>query len=178
MHSISRIDLQAMIADIAITNKRQYDDKTGGVGILVKEELCENVVEVTRRCDRVMAIALMFAEEVVRVICAMHHRVESQMLRRDFMKWRVSGVWETRMNWCWDWEISMVMLGNARKDLKVYIHEECGKEKRNAERRMLLDFSDQKELCVANTWYKKKDKRKVTYSSGGNDNKEALSESA
>ena len=34
---------------------------------------------------------------------------------------------------------------------------------------MLLDFCDQKELCVPNTWYKKKDKRKVTYSSGGND---------
>ena len=34
---------------------------------------------------------------------------------------------------------------------------------------MLLDFGDQKELCVANTWYKKKDKRKVAYSSGGND---------
>ena len=34
---------------------------------------------------------------------------------------------------------------------------------------MLLDFCDQKELCVANTRYKKKDERKVTYSSGGND---------
>ena len=31
-------------------------DKIGGVGILVKEELCENVVEVRRRCDRLMAI--------------------------------------------------------------------------------------------------------------------------
>ena len=41
--------------------------------------------------------------------------------------------------------------------------------KRNAEGRMFLDFCDQKELCVANTWYKKKDKRKVTYNSGGND---------
>ena len=46
------------------------DDKTGGVGTLVKEELCENVVEVRRRCDRVMAIGLVFAEEVVRVIYA------------------------------------------------------------------------------------------------------------
>ena len=36
---------------------------------------------------------------------------------------------------------------------------------------MLLDFCDQKELCVANTWFKKKDKRKVTYSLGGNDTK-------
>ena len=34
---------------------------------------------------------------------------------------------------------------------------------------MLLDFCDQKELCVANSWFKKKDKRKVTYSLGGND---------
>ena len=34
---------------------------------------------------------------------------------------------------------------------------------------MQLDFCDQKKLCVANTWCKKKDKRKVTYSSGGND---------
>ena len=40
------------------------------MGILVKEELCENVVEVRRRCDRVMAIGLVFGEEVVRVICA------------------------------------------------------------------------------------------------------------
>ena len=27
----------------------ENDDKTGGVGILVKEELCENVLEVRRR---------------------------------------------------------------------------------------------------------------------------------
>ena len=33
---------------------------------------------------------------------------------------------------------------------------------------MLLDFCDQKELSVANTWFEK-DKRKVTYGSGGND---------
>ena len=39
--------------------------------------------------------------------------------------------------------------------------------KRNAEGRMLLNFCDQKELCVANMWYKKMDKRKVAYSSGG-----------
>ena len=46
------------------------DDKTGGVGMLVKEELCENVVEVRRRCDRVMAMGLVFGEEVVIMICA------------------------------------------------------------------------------------------------------------
>ena len=49
------------------------------------------------------------------------------------------------------------------------IHGEYGIGKRNAEGRMLLDFCDQKVLCVANTWYEKKDERKVTYSSGRND---------
>ena len=49
------------------------------------------------------------------------------------------------------------------------IHGGYGVAKRNAEGRMLLDFCDQKELCVANTWYKKKNKRKVIYSSGRND---------
>ena len=49
------------------------------------------------------------------------------------------------------------------------IHGGYGIRKRNAEGRMLLGFYDQKELCVANTWCKEKDKRKVTYSSGGND---------
>ena len=43
------------------------DDKTRGVGMLVKEELCENVVEVRKRCNRVMVIGLVF-KEVVRVI--------------------------------------------------------------------------------------------------------------
>ena len=51
------------------------------------------------------------------------------------------------------------------------IHGGYGTGKRNSEGRMLLDFCDQKELRVANTWYKKKDKRKVTYSLGGNDTK-------
>ena len=44
------------------------DDKIGGVAILVKEKLCEKVVEVRRGCDRVMAIGLVFKEEVVRLI--------------------------------------------------------------------------------------------------------------
>ena len=42
--------------------------------------------------------------------------------------------------------------------------------KQNLERRMLLEFYDQKDLWVANTWFKK-EKRKVTYSSGSNKTK-------
>ena len=37
------------------------------------------------------------------------------------------------------------------------------------EGRMLLEFCDQKDLCVSNTRFKKKEKRKVIYSSGDNE---------
>ena len=40
------------------------------MGILVKEELCKNEVEIRRKCDRVMAIGMVFREEVVKIICA------------------------------------------------------------------------------------------------------------
>ena len=33
---------------------------TGAVGILVKEELCEKAVEVQKKCDRAMAVVLVF----------------------------------------------------------------------------------------------------------------------
>ena len=37
----------------------------GGVGILMQEELCEKVVKTRRKSDRVMAMVLVFEEEVV-----------------------------------------------------------------------------------------------------------------
>ena len=33
-------------------------DGTGGVGVLVREELCEKVVEVRRKSDRVMTVVM------------------------------------------------------------------------------------------------------------------------
>ena len=40
---------------------------------------------------------------------------------------------------------------------------------RNVEGRRLLEFCDEKELCVANTWFRKAEKKKVTFSAGGNE---------
>ena len=44
-------------------------DGMRGVGVLVKEELCEKVVKVRRKSDRVMTVVMAVEEEVVRVIC-------------------------------------------------------------------------------------------------------------
>ena len=44
-------------------------DGTGGVGVLVKEELCEKVLEVRRRSDRVMTVVMVLEVEVLKIIC-------------------------------------------------------------------------------------------------------------
>ena len=46
------------------------DAGSGGVGILVKEEIPGNVVEVRRKSNRVMAIVLTLGREVMQIICA------------------------------------------------------------------------------------------------------------
>ena len=57
----------------------------------------------------------------------------------------------------------MEMWENMLRVLKVYTGEWCWEKKC---RRRLLEFCDERELCVANTWFKKTDKRKITYTAG------------
>ena len=49
------------------------------------------------------------------------------------------------------------------------MHGGNGFGERNLEGRILLKFCDEKGLCVANTWFKKRDQRKVTFRSGENE---------
>ena len=48
------------------------------------------------------------------------------------------------------------------------VHGGYGIDKKNVDGR-LLEFCDEKELCVVNTWFEKKKQRKITYSMGGYD---------
>ena len=45
------------------------DFGTGGVKMLVKKEVCDEVVEVRRRNDRIMAMVMTFEKEMLKVIC-------------------------------------------------------------------------------------------------------------
>ena len=51
---------------MVILKSRTY----GGVGVLVKEELYDKVIEARRVDDKVMSLAIVLEEEVVRVVCA------------------------------------------------------------------------------------------------------------
>ena len=59
-------------------------DDTGGVGVLVKEELCEKVVEVRMRSDRVMTIVMVLEEEVLRIICVWSTEWQNNCRERAF----------------------------------------------------------------------------------------------
>ena len=48
-------------------------DGTGYDAILVKEELSKKIVQVRKKSDRVMAVVLVFEEEVMGVLCVYGH---------------------------------------------------------------------------------------------------------
>ena len=59
--------------------------------------------------------------------------------------------------------------GHVGKRIEVYkgMHGGNGIVQRNVEGKM-LEFCDEKELFVANAWFRKGEKKKVTYSAGEN----------
>ena len=134
----------------------------------MKEELCEKVVEVRRKSDRVMAMVLAFEEEVVRVICAYAPQVGRLECKKDQFYNDMANEWDLQ-------NPSEVVLGmgdfnghvGRRIDGFEGVHGGCEIGKRNVEGRRLLKFGDEKELCAANTWFEK-EQRKITYSMGGN----------
>ena len=115
-----------------------------------------------------MAIVLTLDREVMRVICAygpQSGRTDAEKVYfYDEMgsKWDLGGSSEI-----------IVFLGDFNGHVGKCaegfegVHGVNGVGERNAEGRRLLEFCDERELCVANTWFKKTDKRKITYSTGG-----------
>ena len=122
----------------------------------MKEEISGNAVEVRRKSNRVMMIVLTLGRTVMRVICA----YGPQSGRPDAEKVRFYDEMGSSS------EI-IVSVGDFNGHVGKYaegfegVHGGNGVGKRNAEGRRLLEFCDERELCVANTWFKKTDKRKI-----------------
>ena len=137
---------------------------------MVTEELCEKVVDVRRKSDRVMVVVLAFGKQVIRVISAYGPQAGRPLEEKHRFFEELAGEYELQ-------NLSEVVFGLG--DFKGHVGEEIegfegvhggnGTGKRNVEGRMLLEFCDEKELCVANTWFKKTDKRKITFKSGNNE---------
>ena len=60
-------------------------DGTGDVGVLVKEELNEKVVEEQTRSERVMTVVMVLEEEVLRTICVWSTEWQNGCRERAFL---------------------------------------------------------------------------------------------
>ena len=136
----------------------------------MKEEISGNVVEIRRKRNRMMAIVLTLGREVMQVIC-----VNGPQSRRPDTE---KGYFYDKMASEWDLGSSSEIIvslqdfnGHVGKCGERFegVHGENGIGKRNAEGRRLLEFCDERELCMANTWFNKTDKRKITYNTGGSE---------
>ena len=74
----------------------ENNDGIGGIGILVKEELCKKIVEVRRKSDRVVALVWFFEEEVIRVICSYAPQVGKSESEKDQFYNDMANEWDLR----------------------------------------------------------------------------------
>ena len=132
----------------------------------MKEEISANALEVRRKSDRIMAVVLILGKKVMHIICAHGPKSENPATQKVRFYDVMGSEWDLRSSN----EIIVSLqnfnghVGKCAEGFEgVHGGMVLGK---NAEGR-LLEFCDVRELCVANTWFYKADKRKITYSAGG-----------
>jgi len=120
------------------------------------------VVEVRRKSDRVMAVVLIFEEVVVRVICAYGPQSGRSEEEKDVFYDKMVSEWD--LSTAKEFVLGLGDFnGHVGKWTEGFegVHGGNGVGKRNLKGRRLLEFCDEKGLCVLNTWYRKKEKKKL-----------------
>ena len=115
-------------------------------------------------------MVLVFEEEFIKVICAYAPQVGRSECREDQFYNGIASEWDLKNR-------GEVVLGlgdfNGRVGRWIDgfegVHGGYEIGKKNVEGRRLLEFCKEKELCVANTLFEKKEQRKITYSMDGNE---------
>ena len=143
------------------------DGRKNVVGIVVREELDEGVLEVKRVSDRLMTMKLVVKGSILNIVNAYASQVNSSMEENDF--WQdLDGLIESVS------KQERIVLGtnlNGHVGEGNIGYEEImgryGAGTRNKEGSMVVDFAKRMDLAIVNTYFKKKDKHRATYKSGG-----------
>ena len=121
------------------------------------------------RCEgRVMTVVMAFEEEVVRIICVHGPQSGRMGAEKEHFYDNLKSEWDPHS--LGEQELGMDDFNrHPGKGIEGYegVHGGNGIGERNVEGKM-LQFCDEKELCVVNTWFRKGEKRKVTYNAGEN----------
>ena len=131
---------------------------------MMKDELCEKMVEVWRVSDRVMTVVVVFDEDVLRLTCGY-----AQQSARSLDK-KQSFYDELKCEWYMHSADDLLMClgefnGNVGRHIDGFnlVHVAYDEGQSNLEGRMSLEFCLKKELCVLDTWHKMEERRKVTF---------------
>ena len=126
-----------------------------------------NVVEINRISDRVMVVVIIFGKKVVRIVCEYAPQCGRSMSeKKKFYEKLARGCEVENAN-----EVLICLgdfNGHIGKEVDGFegVHRCFGIGKRNLEGKLLLEFCVKKDLCVGNSWFKKKNSRKVTFNGG------------
>ena len=145
------------------------NDGTGGVGVMVKEELVEKVLEVRRKSASVIVVVMVIGKVTVRVISGyapQQNRKEEEKVQ--FYDDVSEEIGQAGLN-------EFVMLlgdlnGHVGADADGYegVHGGCGYGIRNEEGCRVLELVDAHSMVVGNTLFTKEPERMITYRSGEN----------
>ena len=138
------------------------DGRKNAIGIVLREELVESVLEVKRVSDRLMAMKLEVKGSILNIVSAYAPQIHNSMEEKnDFWK-DLDGLIESVS------KEETIVLGT---DLNGHVGKgNIGNEEimgrystgtRNKEGSLVVD------LAIVNTYFKKKDEHRVTYKSGG-----------
>ena len=144
------------------------DGRKNGIGIVLREELAESVLEVKRVSDRLMAMKLEVKGSILNIVSAYAPQVNNSMEEKNDFWEDLDGLIESIS------KEERIFLG---ADLKGHVGKgKIGDDKiirrygagtRNKEGSMVVNFGKRMDLAVVNTYFKKKDEHRMTYKSGG-----------
>ncbi|KAK3547228.1 hypothetical protein QTP86_017837 [Hemibagrus guttatus] len=144
------------------------DSKRNGVGVVLKEEIGRNVLEVRRVSDRVMSLKLEIEGVMLNVVSGYAPQVGCELEEKERFWSELDEVMESIPTG------ERVVIG---ADFNGHVGEgntgdeevmgKFGVKERNLEGQMVVDFAKRMDMAVVNTYFLKRQEHRVTYKSGG-----------
>ena len=139
----------------------------GDVGLMVKHDLVESVMEVRRVSPRIISIDIVVNEKVVTVISVYAPQSgRSEEEKEKFYKVEdLTAEVQSRHGICF---VSGDFNAHVGRSSLGYdgIHGGFGWGERNRDGERILEFADSLDMVVGNTFFKKDDEKLITYKSG------------
>ncbi|KAL6579357.1 hypothetical protein OROMI_009573 [Orobanche minor] len=138
-----------------------------GVGIVIDKEMIDDVVEVSRKSDRIMSIKLVIGDEFLTIISAYAPQVGLDVsIKQEFWEDLEEVVERIPMS------EKLIIGGDLNGHVGVSrdgfesVHGGFGFGDRNEAENDILDFALAYDLGIMNTWFEKRDSHLVTYRNG------------